>query len=348
MSRNWILASVFVISIVISGNFQAFASEGGKSDEEKVSPSPGPSPSVKIDQSGNNSDSLQLKSNQNPVGKGKLKGLSPQSLPGSNHSLDLPPKGSEKETIRNTDDTQSVNKTHETPGTTPKKSQEGVECIGEARKCADNGKLVACLQDPGSGSKEFFLLVKNEGDVNLTVNIRAPASLIVDTKELLLTKHQDEKVNISANAWGSFNIVLNAGNGDCILKWGQRVPISATDFFHGLPSFATYMTPIYGVYFLSLTVLIVGGTWACCKFGKRGRRVDGGVPYQELEMGLPQSSSAVIAETADGWDQGWDDDEWEVKSTTRTSEIRHVGNVSANGLTSRSPNRDGWDDGWDD
>ncbi|KAG6588827.1 hypothetical protein SDJN03_17397, partial [Cucurbita argyrosperma subsp. sororia] len=33
-----------------------------------------------------------------------------------------------------------------------------------------------------------------------------------------------------------------------------------------------------------------------------------GILYQELQMELPESSSAVKVETAEGWDQGWDDD----------------------------------------
>lgn len=147
------------------------------------------------------------------------------------------------------------------------------------------------------------------------------------------------------NAGDSWKVILNAGADDCILE--HLVPVSLTDIFRQLPSYATRLTPIYGAYLLFLSMLIVGGTWACCKFRKRGRRGDGGVPYQELEMGLPQSTSAAVVDTADGWDEGWDDD-WEEKATARTTEIRLVGNVSANGLTSRAPNREGWDDDWDD
>ncbi|KAL5991313.1 hypothetical protein ACLOJK_012220 [Asimina triloba] len=126
-------------------------------------------------------------------------------------------------------------------------------------------------------------------------------------------------------------------------------PASALDFFR-LPSYATYMTPVYGAYLFFLTALIIGGTWACCKFGRRSRRDGGGVPYQEIEMGLPESSSAVgvNSASADGWDQGWDDDWEEEKAVSRTQEIRRAGNVSVNGLTSRSGNKEGWDDDWDD
>ncbi|KAK8619349.1 hypothetical protein V6N13_133311 [Hibiscus sabdariffa] len=53
-------------------------------------------------------------------------------------------------------------------------------------------------------------------------------------------------------------------------------------------------------------VLVFGGSWACCMFRKK--RQHDGIPYQELEMGLPESMAATEVETAQRWDQGWDSD----------------------------------------
>ncbi|KAA8517639.1 hypothetical protein F0562_015119 [Nyssa sinensis] len=93
-------------------------------------------------------------------------------------------------------------------------------------------------------------------------------------------------VSVSLTNGQNTRIVLNAGNGDCVLHMGSA-------------------------------------------FRKRGRQV--GVPYQELEMGLPESASAVNVDTAEGWDQGWDED-----NAVKLPGGRHVGNISANGLTSGS------------
>lgn len=120
---------------------------------------------------------------------------------------------------------------------------------------------------------------------------------------------------------------------------------SKGDFLQQLPSYYKQLTPIYGAYLLFLIALIVGGTWACCKIRKRKRR--DGVPYQELEMGVPESASAVNLEAAEGWDDGWDDD-WDEDKAVRSPGGRHVGSISSSGLTARSSNKDGWGNDWDD
>lgn len=113
-----------------------------------------------------------------------------------------------------------------------------------------------------------------------------------------------------------------------------------------LPSYDQLVTPINGAYFLILSVLIFGATWACCKLGKRRREDGPGVPYQELEMGTTETVSATDLETVEGWDQGWDDD-WDEDKAVK-SPRGHLGSISANGLTSRSTNKDGWEINWDD
>lgn len=97
-------------------------------------------------------------------------------------------------------------------------------------------------------------------------------------------------------------------------------------------AYTTHLTPVYGAYLLFLTALIVGGAWACCKLVKTERRVDG-IPYQELEMGQPDLHSANNVETAEGWEQGWDDD-WEGTKEVKLPNGHQTGNVSENGLTS--------------
>lgn len=121
--------------------------------------------------------------------------------------------------------------------------------------------------------------------------------------------------------------------------------MSQGNFVLHLPSYDQLITPINGAYFLILTVIMFGGAWACCMFRKR--RQQGGIPYQELEMGVPVSGLANNVETAEGWDQGWDDD-WDEENAVKSPAARRAGSISANGLTSRSPNKEGWENDWDD
>lgn len=64
-------------------------------------------------------------------------------------------------------------------------------------------------------------------------------------------------------------------------------------------------------------------------------------------MGLPESVSAMNVETAEGWDEGWDDD-WDENNAVKSPGASRIGSISANGLTSRSPNRDGWEHDWNE
>lgn len=140
------------------------------------------------------------------------------------------------------------------------------------------------------------------------------------------------------------NILLYRGKDECVIHLHSIV--SEEISFLRFPSYDKLVTPVNGAYFLILTALIFGGTWTCIKFSRR-KRQGGGIPYQELEMALPESVSAADVETAEGWDQGWDDD-WDDDSAVKSPGARHVGSISANGLTSRSLNKDGWEDNWDD
>ncbi|KAF6143044.1 hypothetical protein GIB67_041112 [Kingdonia uniflora] len=243
-------------------------------------------------------------------------------------------------------DNSSINGTKESLVKDPEKaSLEGIDekCEPLSNMCTyQNMSMVACLQPSGSGSQELFLLVQNDGENTLKVNVTVPDSVKVSEKELKIPKHKAKKVNVSVNVGESREIVLNAGEGNCVLH--TRVQVSESNFFKNLPYYANRMTLIYGAYFLFGIALVIGAGWACCKFGKKGRRVDGKVAYQELEMGTTGVDSAVNVGAADGWDEGWDDD-WDEERAVKPQ----VGSVSANGLTSRSSsNRDGWDNNWDD
>lgn len=140
----------------------------------------------------------------------------------------------------------------------------------------------------------------------------------------------------------SQQLTLDAGKGDCVLH--MVTPIPEGSFFLRLPSYDKLLTPVNGAYFLIFTVLVFGGTWACCMFRKKRPEE---VPYQELEMALPESVSATNVESAEGWDQGWDDD-WDDNVAVISPAVRHARSISANGLTSRSSNKDGWENDWDD
>ncbi|KAJ4977597.1 hypothetical protein NE237_008377 [Protea cynaroides] len=215
-----------------------------------------------------------------------------------------------------------------------------------SNRCTDQKKLIACLQHPENGSQELFLLVENEGESPLKVNVTVPPTINIALKELEIPKHEAKKISFSFSI-ESAKIVLNAGNGDCVLHLGP--PQSDDNIIQQLFSHASQLsfTPIYGAYILLLTALIVGGVCACCKLGRKRRQQGDGVPYQELEMAMPETVSGVNVDTTDGWDQGWDDD-WDEEKAVKPEVGHNAGHVSENGITSRSSNRDGWENDWDD
>ncbi|XWS13048.1 hypothetical protein CRYUN_Cryun36dG0003800 [Craigia yunnanensis] len=215
-------------------------------------------------------------------------------------------------------------------------------CDGVANNCVDENSLTACIKSFGTGSEELVVLVHNNGEKTLKVNLAGPSGESFP-KEFEVPKQGTERINISLTVSKNSELVLSAGNGDCVLPLNPLV--SEGNFFLNLPSYDELVTPVNGAYFLIVTVVIFGGSWACCMFRKK-RRHDG-IPYQELEMGLPESMAATEVETAEGWDQGWDDD-WDENKAVKSPVGRHVANISANGLTARSSNRDGWENDWDD
>ncbi|PKI40582.1 uncharacterized protein LOC116196768 [Punica granatum] len=218
-------------------------------------------------------------------------------------------------------------------------------CLGSSEACHVKD-LSACLLYAGSAPKEAFLVLQNSGEIPLNVNIVfLPANITSD--KIQLAKKNITKVNLTAKVQGSSSIVLNAGNGDCVVQ--LKSSTAGGSFYKNFP-YASQVSPIHGVYLFFAAVLVIGGVWACCKFGKKERHVDG-VPYQELEMGRTEADStlAVDIETADGWDESWDDD-WgdEIREVKPPPSKKRVGNGSPNGHKSKSSNKDGWEDNWDD
>lgn len=147
------------------------------------------------------------------------------------------------------------------------------------------------------------------------------------------------QINVSSIASGSSSIVVHAGYWTCTIERGVRVPSS-------FPSYIAYVKPINGAYLLFATALLIGVVWACCKFG-RDRRHLNGVPYQELEMGQQETGSSINTETIDGWDQSWDDD-WDEEEAVKSPGGNHIGNRRANGLNSRSADSNEWGNDWND
>lgn len=249
-----------------------------------------------------------------------------------------------------------------TKGNVPKGSQEMLEPgsdKSEHESCetaiasnftCQKGVLVACLLQSGNESTEFSLLVQNTGADDLNVNLKSPSNIKIDSKSFNLPKHSNKKVNLTADASRGLRIILNTGEGkDCVLQ----TKTSAFDWFQQFPAYAAQVRPMHGAYFLFATIIIIGGTWACCKFGKAEKRVDAGIPYQQLEMAATrtQTAPAVANEVpADSWDQGWDDDWDDEEAVVRAASKQSTENAPSNGLSSRSVNhsKDGWEIDWDD
>lgn len=143
-------------------------------------------------------------------------------------------------------------------------------------------------------------------------------------------------------------LFVKYGEAECALNLAPN-PISVDNLIRRFSAYSKQVTPIYVVYGSFLLVLLFGGTFACCKLRKRNR--ENGIPYQELEMGFPESAgSAATVDAAEGWDHDWDDDDdWDEETAVKSPAGHQVRNVSADGLTSRSPpKKNGWDNDWED
>ncbi|OAY41639.1 uncharacterized protein LOC110622913 [Manihot esculenta] len=330
MDRNGMLVSVFLLFFIVADvsnasllsafrRFVAVASTG----TNQISPSPSPDPLLvgnSTTSNGTTSKDKKVPDDSNKVDSG------------SKGSIAGPPPQNKKEDVK------ANGTTNKNDNKTDSQSEVGQNCTGMTRRCKDQDKLVACILNFQTGHTKFVVLVQNEGESNLKVNLSAPNPS--DNVVLEILKHQTIKINLTV---GNGNeVILKTGKGKCILH--VDLPASQENNFLHLPSYDKLITPINGAYFVILTVLIFGGLWLCCLFKKKKQQ--DGIPYQELEMGLPESSLNNV-ETAEGWDEGWDDD-WDEENAVKSPAAHRTGSISANGLTSRSPKKDQWENDWDD
>ncbi|KAL6980839.1 hypothetical protein U1Q18_022477 [Sarracenia purpurea var. burkii] len=200
--------------------------------------------------------------------------------------------------------------------------------ISSLKWCRDLKKMTACLLNSESGRPESFLIVQNEEDNLLKVKWAFfPKNITLEAIEL--QKHQAKKINISANVGGSRSIILNAGNGECVIPIGPPF----------LEDNSTKQIPYGGVCLMALVVLVFGGALAFFKLRKRGRHLDG-LPYRELEMGELESGLTLNVEAVEGWDEDWDDD-WDEEKAVKSLDRKQLKNGHANGVASWSSIGDG-------
>lgn len=215
-------------------------------------------------------------------------------------------------------------------------------CEMVSNKCRYDVKNVTACVLRLAGSGTLGVLVLNDGDSSLKLNVTFIPSKS-SNNDTEIPGHQVKKINVTSIASRSSSIVLSADNWTCSIQMNTGVPIPT-----GFPSYYTaYVTPVNGAYVLVATAVFIAGIWACCKLGKSDRHVDGGVQYQELEMGQQQLATTA---TADGWDQGWDDNWDEEKAVHSPSGNYNGGEKRSNGVSSTATASDtnGWENDWDD
>ncbi|XP_074268990.1 uncharacterized protein LOC141592286 isoform X2 [Silene latifolia] len=201
-------------------------------------------------------------------------------------------------------------------------------CDGIQSRCQDHISMVACIKSFNPVSKAVVLLIQNKGEDSLKVYLTFSSSSGNQQEPVEIPKLQTQQVNISLANLGGSDIKLNAGNGYCVLHPDVGAPAFEGNYFQwNNPSYAKFMKPLYGAYLILLITLITGGVCAICWFSKRKRTNE--VPYQELEMSIPESAN--VADPVEGWDEVWDD-EWDEDKA-----VKQPGHsISSNGLTSRT------------
>ncbi|KAL0347575.1 UNVERIFIED_CONTAM: hypothetical protein Scaly_1773500 [Sesamum calycinum] len=196
--------------------------------------------------------------------------------------------------------------------TTTKLGNNGI-CEGSLTRCRVQ-EMLACIESSkDGGAKQLFLVVQNEGESTLKVNVNLP-----NLENALPAFEMDISSIVGKNS----ELIVNSGSAKCELHLVN--PVSVDNLMRQLSFYSKQVTPIYAVYASSLLVLLLGGTWACCKFRKRNRQE--GIPYQELEMGFPDT--AFCKDVAEGWDHDWDDD-WDEDTAVKSPIGPQVRNFSA-------------------
>ncbi|XP_054780833.1 uncharacterized protein LOC129288340 [Prosopis cineraria] len=349
MARNASLEMLFFLLIVLAGSHPSLGWEfrklGGADPSsthttDRIHDSPLPTSDPRHEKLGNNNKT-------DPPSPGAAPKVNPSS-PNNSISPVPPPlqtdnaKASGNSTsatpppVTGSNDQKSDAEGMKSDGQTFSQLNTSANCDRSSAKCRDQGDIVACISE--IESKYVVIIVQNGGDSTVKVKLLMESSIA----DIEVSEHRNKKINVSVTSSEITKLTLNAGKGECVLHLGTPVPEEG--IFFRLPSYEKVLTPINGAYFLIVAVLIFGGTWACCKFRKKQHD---GVPYQELEMALPESVSATNVEIAEGWDQDWDDN-WDEDVAVKSPGRPHAGSISANGLTARSSNKDGWENNWDD
>lgn len=219
----------------------------------------------------------------------------------------------------------------------------------------DRGPVIARLSSVGSknGPHDYTLTVENAGKAKLDVTIRTSDGWKATPGVMALPKEQKESVTITATdieaAKHAAKITISWSDGDCYVD----VPAQAfaenssfsLEFLNAPGAFALLL----GGSLVFLLVLGAAGVWGCMSWRARARHGTTETKYQELEMALPATNDKQEDEpspSADGWDEVWEDDDWQDSEAGRTSSSALT--LSSAGLNSRRANKDGWDSTWDD
>ncbi|KAG8390179.1 hypothetical protein BUALT_Bualt01G0056500 [Buddleja alternifolia] len=219
----------------------------------------------------------------------------------------------------------------------PMNPPKGETCDMVSNECdIKDYSITACVPFLGDGFQAPYLLVQNGGESSLKLNIvLRPENISLE--DIAVCGHEIKKVNLTSNVGSNSSILLSVGNKECTI---QIAALTRQDFS------MRYMTPVNGAYLFLLTTIFIGGTWACCKFKKTRRHLNG-VPYQELEMRQQDSNPSYVIETAEGWDKNWDDDDddWDEEKAVRSPGARKV---LENGTSLKYIDTSQWRNDWDD
>jgi hypothetical protein len=179
--------------------------------------------------------------------------------------------------------------------------------------------MTACVSYPGTGPKQLQLVVVNDGDSPLKVKVTIlPANESHSANGAIdIPKHETKKITIKTDFKGSSSIILNVGPGDCIIQLQDQLEPNI---------YSSYLTPTNCAILLLIFAMIIGVSWVIFKSVKENRHLNG-IPYQELEMGQPESILSSKEEKNIGWDESWDDD-WDedndIKSTIKNLNEKEV------------------------
>ncbi|KAI9074887.1 hypothetical protein K1719_043116 [Acacia pycnantha] len=334
MARNASLDLLFFLLIVFGGSHPSLCSEfrklggaepnvNGITNRTQDPPSPSPDPKLSGELGNNNKTGPPSPSTvpkANPARQNNSIPPDPPPLPDTDNEK---PSGNSNTTsatpppVASSDHQNSNEKGKKKDGQTFSQFNTSENCDGPFPKCKNEGPIVACVSE--IEPKYVVVIVQNGSDSIITVKLTERNIVDIEIAEHQnIAERQNVKINVSVSSSEITQLTLRAGQGKCELPLSTPVPEAG--IFSHLPPYEKVLTPVNGAYFLIVAVVIFGGTLGFCKLRKK--RHDG-VPYQELEMALPESVSATNVEVAEG-------------------------SISANGLTARSSNRDGWENNWDD